>query len=48
MAKQFIVLQIKSRAKILKKWYGASLLEETVLLAVYNEFAAGYLVMAIN
>ena len=40
MAKQFVVLQIKSRAKILKKWYGVSIIEETLLLDVYNEFAS--------
>ena len=41
MAKQFVVLQIKCDPKILKKWYGASLPDETVLLDAYMELATG-------
>ena len=45
MAKEFIVVQIKSGLKVLKIWYGASLAEETVLLDVYNAFATGNLII---
>ena len=43
MAKQFLVVQIQCQSKILKKWYGASLPEETMLIDSYCEFASGTL-----
>ena len=43
MAKQFLVVQIQCQSKILKKWYGASLPEETKLIDIYCEFASGTL-----
>ena len=47
MAKQFLVVQIQCQSKILKKWYGASLPEETMLIDIYCEFASGTLVIII-
>ena len=43
MAKQYLVVQIQCQSKILKKWYGASLPEETMLIDIYYEFASGTL-----
>ena len=43
MAKQFLVMQIKSGSKTLKNWYGASVLEKTTLMDIYAEFALGNL-----
>ena len=37
----FVVLQIRSAAKILKSWVGVTSSESTVLRDIYNDFASG-------
>ena len=39
--KQFVVVQITSGDRCLKKWFGAGLPGDTVLMDVFAEFASG-------
>ena len=38
---QFFVVQINCDDRVLKKWFGASMPEETPLLEVFADFASG-------